>query len=328
MQLVCDWCRYRKIRCDREAPCNSCQHSKRECIRTPPEVLLSKLNKEAENSSTEPTSTTVTKRSSTADDEQDGQSSLKAKKVARSNSIALSSSHISIEHSTTSTFSSAMGPLSLNPPSTMAMSLCGEQQQQPMTMLSSGIQGTQSSLQDQEHLERMRRIEMLLSNVIPGAAEFIAHGRQRRNSFSPPSNEQQGQQHQQQQQQHVLSSVSPALTAAGSPLGLTPMRDDSSSLSLMQEGHGASLGREGQQQQQEGQHPSVFTGQDYIERMKRIELLLGSVQDKNSTVPLVKPSLAVPTLTANTDTISKTMDNADDTKVKNAFIFYPAPFPS
>ncbi|KAG0283412.1 hypothetical protein BGZ96_012225 [Linnemannia gamsii] len=312
---VCDWCRYRKIRCDREAPCNSCQHSKRECIRTPPEVLLSKLNKEAENSSsTEATTTKSTKRVSTADDEQDGQlSSLKAKKVARSSSIAPSPSHISIEHSTPSTFSPDMHPLGLSPPSTSDMSLCGEQQQQPMTMLSSGIQGTQSSLQDQEHLERMRRIEMLLSNVIPGAAEFIAHGHQGCNSFSAPSNEQQEQHH---QRQLIMSPISPALAATGSPQGLTLIHDDSSSLSLTQEAHGASIGGEGQQQQQqqEGRRLSFFAGQDYIERMKRIELLLGSVQDKNSITPMTKRSLVVPTFTTNTDIISKTTSNTDTTK--------------
>lgn len=296
---MCDWCRYRKIRCDREAPCNSCQHSKRECIRTPPEVLLSKLNnKDAENPSTTtttestPTTSKAAKRSSPADEQDDQSSSLRAKKVARSNSIApSSSSHINDEHNNNSnnnntastTLSPAMsGSLSLSPPSTMGLSLCGEQLQQPMTILSSGIQGTPSSLQDQEHLERMRRIEMLLSNVIPGAAEFIAnghhHNHQRSSSFSAaPSSGKHGQ------QQHTMSPISPALTAAGSPLGLTPIQEDS-----------------------------------YIERMKRIELLLGSVQDNNcnNNALVTKLSFAVPPTTGADTTGSKSSSN-DDAKVRN-----------
>ncbi|KAF9277875.1 hypothetical protein BGZ88_000925 [Linnemannia elongata] len=296
---VCDWCRYRKIRCDREAPCNSCQHSKRECIRTPPEVLLGKLNnKDAENSSTTtttestPTTSKATKRSSPADSQDDQISSLRTKKAALSNSIAPSSSsfHINIDHKNNSnnhtastTFSPTMSDsLSLSPPSTMGLSPCGEQPQQPMTILSSGIQGTPSSLQDQEHLERMRRIEMLLSNVIPGAAEFIAHGHhhnhQRSNSFSAaPSSEQHGQ------QQHIISPVSPALTATGSPLGLTPIQDDS-----------------------------------YIERMKRIELLLGSVQDSNNcnnnNALVTKLSLTMPPSTTGADTTGSKSSSNNDAK--------------
>ncbi|KAK3806885.1 MAG: hypothetical protein JOS17DRAFT_767177 [Linnemannia elongata] len=286
---VCDWCRYRKIRCDREAPCNSCQHSKRECIRTPPEVLLSKLNsKDIENSSTTTTESTstiskVTKRSCPDDEQGDQTLSLKTKKVARSNSVApsSSSSHINLKHNNinnNSTASTTLSPamsssLSLSPPSTMGLSLCGDQPQQPMTILTSGIQGTRSSLQDQEHLERIRRIEMLLSNVIPGAAEFIAHGHhhnhQKSDSFSvTPSSE------------HIMSPISPTLTAAGSPLGLTPIQDDS-----------------------------------YIERMKRIELLLGSVQKNNCNNALVtKLSLAVPPSTTSADTTGSKSSSNDDAK--------------
>lgn len=290
--LVCDWCRYRKIRCDREAPCNSCQHSKRECIRTPPEVLLSKLNsKDIENSSTTTTESTstiskVTKRSCPDDEQGDQTLSLKTKKVARSNSVApsSSSSHINLKHNNinnNSTASTTLSPamsssLSLSPPSTMGLSLCGDQPQQPMTILTSGIQGTRSSLQDQEHLERIRRIEMLLSNVIPGAAEFIAHGHhhnhQKSDSFSvTPSSE------------HIMSPISPTLTAAGSPLGLTPIQDDS-----------------------------------YIERMKRIELLLGSVQKNNCNNALVtKLSLAVPPSTTSADTTGSKSSSNDDAKVRD-----------
>ncbi|KAF9150084.1 hypothetical protein BG015_008106 [Linnemannia schmuckeri] len=313
---VCDWCRYRKIRCDREAPCNSCQHSKRECIRTPPEVLLSKLNnKETENSSTaESTATKATKRNCPADEQEDQTSLLKAKKVARNTGIvSSSSSHINIEHNNNNSNTASMrlsptisGPLSLSPPSTTGLTLCGEQQQQrPMTMLSSEIPGTSSSLQDQEHLERMRRIEMLLSNVIPGAAEFIAHGHhhQRSNSFSTPSNNQHGQ----HQQQRIMSPISPALTAAGSPLGLALIQDDTSDFSSpIQEDRGTRLGGEGQQQHQQGRRPSLFAGQDYIERMKRIELLLGSVQDSNA--PVTKLSLAVPP-SAGADTTGESSKN-------------------
>lgn len=125
---------------------------------------------------------------------------------------------------------------------------------------------------------------MLLSNVIPGAAEFIAHGHhhnhQRSNSFSAAlSSEQHGQ------QQHIISPVSPALTATGSPLGLTPIQDDS-----------------------------------YIERMKRIELLLGSVQDNNNcknNVLVTKLSLTVPPSTTGADTTGSKSSSNDDAKVRN-----------
>ncbi|KAF9943662.1 hypothetical protein BGZ70_005599, partial [Mortierella alpina] len=70
---VCDWCRYRKIRCDRESPCNSCQHSKRECIRTPPSALLGNQNKDKESDANQPDSASTTKRSRT-DDDKDAQS--------------------------------------------------------------------------------------------------------------------------------------------------------------------------------------------------------------------------------------------------------------
>ncbi|KAG0268725.1 hypothetical protein BGZ95_002333 [Linnemannia exigua] len=184
---VCDWCRYRKIRCDREAPCNSCQHSKRECIRTPPEVLLSKLSKEAEHSSSSPADSTATsssadraiKRSSPTDD-QDGQSlSLKAKKIARSNSTAPSLFGVGVEHNNINSTCSpspavaVMGPLSLK--STQ------EGECDPASSLSSVIQadGTRSfgvgegQSQDrllsvfagQEYIERMKRIELLLGSV-------------------------------------------------------------------------------------------------------------------------------------------------------------------
>lgn len=136
---------------------------------------------------------------------------------------------------------------------------------------------------------------MLLSNVIPGAAEFIAHGHhhnhQRSNSFSAaPSSEQHGQ------QQHIISPVSPALTATGSPLGLTPIQDDS-----------------------------------YIERMKRIELLLGSVQDSNNcnnnnNALVTKLSLTMPPSTGADTTGSKSSSN-NDAKVRNiTHLFYPALF--
>ncbi|KAK3810736.1 MAG: hypothetical protein J3R72DRAFT_74879 [Linnemannia gamsii] len=344
---VCDWCRYRKIRCDRESPCNSCQHSKRECIRTPPEVLLSKLSKEAEDSLSSSADSTATstptvranKRSSTTDDQESQSSSLKAKKIARSSSIAHSLIGVSVEHNTINSTCSlsppVMGPLSLSLPSTMGLSHCGEKQQpqnqQSKTMLASGILGTPTptSLQDQEHLERMRRIEMLLSNVIPGAAEFIAHGHQRNSgslSTAAPSDlglekqQQQQQQRQQQQQQHTLSHISPVLTAAGSPLGHKPIQGDKcdspSSLSpIIQADGNRSLGvGEGQNQ---GRRLSVFAGQEYIERMKRIELLLGSVQDNhsnnNGSTPVTKLSLAVPSSVA-----SLNVDTNDEVKKESA----------
>ncbi|KAF9904399.1 hypothetical protein EC991_002738 [Linnemannia zychae] len=305
---VCDWCRYRKIRCDRESPCNSCQHSKRECIRTPPEVLLSKLHKETKDSSSVESTTVnttpikATKRNSSFDDQDDLSSSLKMKKIARSNSVV--PSNLGVDNNNNNTIlppsSAMMGPLTLSPPSTMGLSLCGEQQQQSMTTLVSGVQGTPApkSLQDQEHLERMRRIEMLLSNVIPGAAAFIAHGR----TAAVPSDlvlEKQMQ----QQQQHNLSPISPALTALGSPLGLKPIQGDEcsplSSLSPIAQADDA-RGLGGGEDQDQGRRLSVFAGQEYIERMKRIELLLGSVQgNSNDNTSVAKLSLTVP----STDTI-------------------------
>ncbi|KAF9923600.1 hypothetical protein FBU30_006376 [Linnemannia zychae] len=284
---VCDWCRYRKIRCDRESPCNSCQHSKRECIRTPPEVLLSKLNKESPEESLEPATTVIkaAKRGISAED-QDSQSSLpKAKKVARNNTNT---------HNNMIPSPSALESLALS---------VGGGQQSSMTMLSSGFHGA-SSLQDQEHLDRMRRIEMLLSNVIPGAAEFIAHGHQRSSSFSAAPID---LIEKQQQQQHILSPISPALTSEGSPLGPRPIQDecDASSLTPIFQADGAGLG-DGQRR------PSIFAGQEYIERMKRIEILLGSVQDNSINTAVAKlssvdiaSSVGINAKKPNTDKVKK-----------------------
>ncbi|KAF9125465.1 hypothetical protein BGW39_007388 [Mortierella sp. 14UC] len=318
---VCDWCRYRKIRCDREFPCNSCQHSKRECVRTPPEVLLSKLYKETKGSlSSESTTTNIgpvkaTKRGSPFDDQDGPSSSLKAKKITRGNSVV--PSILSIP----SPSSAVMGPLTLSPPS-MGLSLCGEQQQQSMTILASGAPGTPTptGLQDQEHLERMRRIEMLLSNVIPGAAAFIAHGHTTAVSSNLLLGKQQQQQH--QQHQHALSPISPALTASGSPVSLKPIQGDEcnplSSLSLAIQADGA-RGLRGGEVQDQGRRPSVFVGQEYIERMKRIELFLGSVQgNNNDNTPVTKTSFTVPSIdtvsveTTTPTTVKKTDDRAKE----------------
>lgn len=175
-----------------------------------------------------------------------------------------------------------------------------------------------NNLQDQEHLERMRRIEMLLSNVIPGAAEFIAQGNSSSLGHLHPEQKQQQQQQQQRrpskdmgdsgnERKKSVSLITHGLDhsnretilspqdrlskiALSSPAGMDarPWSNSSqhSGLSSLQEEEGEhSWQRQQQQQQQQRQHPQA--GADHIERMKRIELLLGSVQDTQLAKALI-----------------------------------------
>ncbi|KAG0266933.1 hypothetical protein BGZ95_002973 [Linnemannia exigua] len=360
---VCDWCRYRKIRCDRESPCNSCQHSKRECIRTPPSALLanqqtSGTGDEQEPSVSSPASSTgKTKRIRAIN--KDGRS-RRASKSYRGSSISShhSSSYTSFSSDNdgsdeneevgndeiksisgfragqTSPVSPVIGSLTLAGLglSGLGLGLGGigsnrdleARRGSDIRMMSPPSFGSstvsfqnsaisqQIGLQDQEHLDRMHRIEMLLANVIPGAAEFIASG----SHSSLPLQQQHQQQYQQLEhwasvvekkklfslthnldkdeqrslQDRLLSpredlanilpsspavSSTMALPWSGSPSVLSSLQEDngpidtlSSSLSLL----------------------PVTSGPDYIERMKRIEVLLGTIQDGPLAEALISQS--------------------------------------
>ncbi|KAF9281782.1 hypothetical protein BGZ68_006432 [Mortierella alpina] len=338
---VCDWCRYRKIRCDRESPCNSCQHSKRECIRTPPSALLGNQNKDKENDADQPDSISKTKRGR-MDDDRDAQS-CRASKSYRGSSTSShpSSSYTSYSSgddddglagdddslSVTSSKTHASQYLSSTPTSlTLAeLGLAGldglgsgsplhllgnldsagsgnhPQQFTGSSSFSSPTLNSQGNLQDQEHLERMRRIELLLCNVIPGASEFIAHGTQ--TSLVPQQQQLQqqlseqkglslnlhGLKHQSRQKRDVilsphelLSRISLASPGAGpaTPLwagnvsGSTAVREEgaqpSEALSFEQEQQHTLL------RSQQAGSPSLTP--DYVQRMERIEILLRTVQ--------------------------------------------------
>ncbi|ORZ22832.1 hypothetical protein BCR41DRAFT_420592 [Lobosporangium transversale] len=336
---VCDWCRYRKIRCDRESPCNSCQHSKRECVRTPPSVLLSRSNAAnaavaasagVESSPSSPiTITNKTKRSRV--DTKDVQSP-RGNKSYRSSSISSyhSSSYTSYssdqdendEHDDAastrsgstktgaSSVSPVVGSLTLaglglgslagvldtssndmqldTPPvsSSFPNAAFALGQTQAPTMQGgseSGAWRPSSVPQDQETLERMRRIELLLSSVIPGAAEFITNG----------ANGSQLLQHQQRQasphggraDKKPLSVITQGLNQLQQrDMTMSPMERLSNislaspavkdSSSMQNNVHEEKLNLQQLQQQQNHQSPL-----DYAERMKRIEMLLVTVQD-------------------------------------------------
>ncbi|KAF9922948.1 hypothetical protein FBU30_006909 [Linnemannia zychae] len=339
---VCDWCRYRKIRCDRESPCNSCQHSKRECIRTPPSVLLANQQNAAsaedqESSVSSPASSTgKTKRVRAIN--KDGRS-RHASKSYRGSSISSqrSSSYASYssdnegtdggedddEDESKSVSSSRPGESSVSPVvgsltlaglglSTLGLSLNGLQQNHSLdTTRSSDFQLTnppsfassvttfhensflqQVNSQDQEHLERLQRIEMLLSNVIPGAAEFIANGSQvsltqQQQHYVPTMEKKESfllshsvdqQDHMMSPQEHLanMSLASPNVnTSVAMPWSgtstLSSIRNEVESSEI----HSSSSA------------PHV-SGAEYVERMKRIEMLLGTIQD----APLAKALLS------------------------------------
>ncbi|KAF9960551.1 hypothetical protein BGZ72_006613 [Mortierella alpina] len=335
---VCDWCRYRKIRCDRESPCNSCQHSKRECIRTPPSVLLSNQNKDKGSDADQPDSTAKTKRSR-MDDDKDPQS----RRVSKSYRGSSTSSHPSSSYtsyssgddddgfagdddrlSVASSRTHASQPLSV-PATALTLAELGlaelgglgsgsplhllggldaansgsdPQQLAASSSFSSPSLTSQGNPQDQEHLERMRRIELLLCSVIPGASEFIAHGTQ--NSLVPQQQQAQqqlseqkglslnlqGLRHQSRQKrdvilspQELLSRISLASPGAGPAApswarNLTGLREEgvlpSDASSHEQEQH------QNQPPSQQSVSPSVAS--DYVQRMERIEILLRTVQ--------------------------------------------------
>ncbi|KAG0199875.1 hypothetical protein BGX33_011351 [Mortierella sp. NVP41] len=351
---VCDWCRYRKIRCDRESPCNSCQHSKRECIRTPPSALLAnqqtnQANEQDLSSVSSPTSFIgKTKRARATN--KDGRS-RRASKSYRGSSISShhSSSYTSYSsdnggydddddddeengddeaksengfRAEKSSVSPVVGSLILAGLGLSGLGLDigdlgssldleatrrsdfqiarASSFDSSMALLQETCTSHQMNLRDQEHLERMQRIEVLLSNVIPGAAEFIASGsysffslqqqqQQRRPSVVekkglPLSTHNLDQREQQFQPDQMLSPQvrlarislsSPAINAIttwawpSSPSGLTSLREENESI---------------ESQSSSSSSMPLISGPGYIERMKRIELLLGTVQD----VPLSK----------------------------------------
>ncbi|KAF9541352.1 hypothetical protein EC957_003130 [Mortierella hygrophila] len=359
---VCDWCRYRKIRCDRESPCNSCQHSKRECIRTPPSALLAiQLQTPTEDQepivSSPASSSGRTKRARAAN--KDGRS-RRASKSYRGSSISShhSSSYTSLssdnngsdeegededededEDEQKSTSGSRVGESSVSPVvgsltltglgfSSLGLGLGSlgsnlgldarrgsdfhmaspTSFDSSMAAFQESAMPQQMSLQDQEHLERMQRIEMLLSNVIPGAAEFITSGSQGSLHVQQQHHQNLMQQQRQasvvkkkdlslltqnldlheQQSQHdrILSPQdrlakmtlsSPAINTAmsmpwsNSPSGLSSLCEKSESTEPSQSSSSSSS-------------LPLMSSSDYIERMKKIEMLLGTIQD----VPLAK----------------------------------------
>ncbi|KAF9986906.1 hypothetical protein BGZ75_001269 [Mortierella antarctica] len=334
---VCDWCRYRKIRCDRESPCNSCQHSKRECIRTPPSALLSNQNKDKESDADQQDSTSKTKRSR-MDDDKDAPSRRASKSYRGSSisshpsssytsyssgdddgldgdddrlSVASSKTHASQSLSSTPTSLTLAelglagldglgsgSPLHLLGSLDAAGSGSNSQQFAGSSSFSSPTLSSHGNLQDQEHLERMKRIELLLCNVIPGASEFIAHGTQ--NALVPQQQQPQqqsseqkglslnlhGLKHQSRQKrdvilspQELLSRISLASPGAGpaAPLGARNL----SGLAASQEQDNQSSDASNHEQhnlptsQQAGSPSST---PDYVQRMERIEILLRTVQ--------------------------------------------------
>ncbi|KAF9123086.1 hypothetical protein BGW39_009286, partial [Mortierella sp. 14UC] len=167
----------------------------------------------------------------------------------------------------------------------------------------------QMSLQDQEHLDRMQRIEMLLSNVIPGAAEFIASG----SHSSLPLQQQQYQQQQrrasvvekkelsflthnlgqQDQQSPHDRLLSPQERLANISLS-SPSNNTTMTMSRFNSSSGLSSLREESEPAESISSSSsplpLMFGPDYIERMKRIEMLLGTIQDVPLTKALISQS--------------------------------------
>jgi hypothetical protein len=352
---VCDWCRYRKIRCDRESPCNSCQHSRRECIRTPSSVLLSNLKSnqgnstDAESSSSSSTFGGKTKRGRTGS--KDGRS----RKSYRSSSTG--------SHHTTFTSSDAddddeeeeeeedhdddIGG-DTNPPVTPTLTLGGlgfgslgniaqirnslGQDSAPWSgyglhsfapaspsagMNGHGLLSSSSMHMDQEHVERMRRIEILLGNVIPGAAEFIANGRD-----GPQSSQRQ------QPSDINLGESLRGVDKKGLSIitqGLDQQRHQADILSPQDRFARISLASPAIQSTENAwpnfpvesttqQQPSS-PAPDYIERMKRIELLLSTVQDQPFAMTLMNQ---VQEQSSTMDDVNSPSDNKKLSKVTSS----------
>ncbi|KAF9162693.1 hypothetical protein BGX21_009695 [Mortierella sp. AD011] len=300
---VCDWCRYRKIRCDRESPCNSCQHSKRECIRTPASQLLNNIKKDTKNDETElsdpfPASEEGPKSKRSRKDDL----SPRASKSYRGSSIGShhSSSYTSYssdqdqgdedmgdddESNSINNFVSpivrslALAKLGLNDTNFQLSGSIPSHEVNPL------VGGGEAGFQDQEHLDRMKRIEVLLGNVIPGAAEFIATGRTSSQTFQPL------QQPSEQRQTKPLSVVTHGLEKFPQDVVATPyeqlskislaspsvntVNSWSHTSSTLQNENKAEFGQQQQQQQ------SRLSATDYIERMKRIELLLSTIESSS-----------------------------------------------
>ncbi|KAG0012943.1 hypothetical protein BGZ80_011403 [Entomortierella chlamydospora] len=300
---VCDWCRYRKIRCDRESPCNSCQHSKRECIRTPASQLLNNIKKDTTNDEAElsdpfPASEEGPKSKRSRKDDL----SPSASKSYRGSSIGShhSSSYTSYssdqdqgdeclgdddESNSINSFVSpivrslALAKLGLNDANFQLSGSIPSHEVNPL------VCGGEAGFQDQEHLDRMKRIEVLLGNVIPGAAEFIATGRTSSQTFQPL------QQPSEQRQTKPLSVVTHGLEKLQQDVVTTPY-EQLSKISLASPSvntvnswshisstlQNESKTEFGQQQQQQ---QSPLSATNYIERMKRIELLLSTIENSS-----------------------------------------------
>ncbi|KAG0347143.1 hypothetical protein BG005_000352, partial [Podila minutissima] len=277
---VCDWCRYRKIRCDRESPCNSCIHSKRECIRSPPSALIGNTPEESE------TSTKKTKRNRTEDKDGRRTKSYRGSSTSSQRSSSYNSNSSPDTDDEGSEASGARSSLSPVVGSTLAglslsslgLGLLGTRRDSDFSNTPSFALG--NSLQDQEHLHRVRRIEVFLCNVIPGAAEFIANGTQppinpsNTNCDQPLSLITQGLENSAAFKDLLSSQERFANISLNSPSVATSSKTSwlpANLPTLQEEGPSEST----------SQQPSSF---DHIERMKRIELLLSSISD----MPLAK----------------------------------------
>ncbi|KAG0057579.1 hypothetical protein BGZ83_008161 [Gryganskiella cystojenkinii] len=385
---VCDWCRYRKIRCDRESPCNSCQHSKRECIRSPAAALLGNINNSEDKTSVtdEDDQASLASGKSTkrnrADTLSDGRSRRASKSYrGSSNNSQLSGSSVtsytSDEDGSISNndagFSKAGDNSSLSPVvgsltlaglglATGGMHEFNDMTSSPsgstsscttgmLSMANSPLQGfgglssavmsaaaAAAGLRDQEHLDRMRRIETLLSSVIPGAAEFIAHGSSA--SLGHLNSEQQQHQQQQHQQKRQSKDMSADIkTERKKSLSLITHgldqhhqnrdmimspQDRLSKIALSSPWSNSSLSGLSSVREEESEHSEQHHEQkpqvrqqhaEYIERMKRIELLLSSVQDTRLAKALISQTTG--SLSGETaSSVSSLANTADESKVK------------
>ncbi|KAF9202299.1 hypothetical protein BGZ59_002226 [Podila verticillata] len=299
---VCDWCRYRKIRCDRESPCNSCIHSKRECIRSPPSALINTLS-EPESSSKK------TKRN------REDKDSRRSKSYRGSSTSSQRSSSYNSYSSpgTDDEGSEASGARSSLSPVVGSLTLAGlglsslgldllDTRRNSDFSLNTPPFALGNALQDQEHLDRVRRIEMLLCNVIPGAAEFIANGTQP--PAITPSNTK-GDQPLSLITQGLETSSFKDLLSPQERLANISLKSPSVTLSNRPSWLSTSLPtlpEEGPSESPSQQQPSAF---DHIERMKRIELLLSSISD----MPLAKALL-----THSQGSLQGDQKNSDDKK--------------
>ncbi|KAF8971015.1 hypothetical protein BGZ46_010350 [Entomortierella lignicola] len=336
---VCDWCRYRKIRCDRESPCNSCQHSKRECIRTPASQLLKK-NTEDEAEQSEGGSRSKRGRTEAKDELLSrGNKSIRVSNIDSHYGASYFSDQDQYGDDDSSSISSSMSPIagsltlagldlsgltnlaSVSSIGTTVGALdsldstshdIGSQSMRSKLYHGANplLESGQATLQDQEHLDRLRRIEVLLSNVVPGAAEFIATGSTGSNAKhsselkKPLTVVTQGLDQSQreiaitpQEQLSKISLDSPIVNSVSSWSNNTPSPKNDESCTF------------------DHQRQSPLSAIDYIERMKRIELLLSTVKN----LPLATTIVSQEQSSKKPSMMELKKQNKNGTKKRRAF---------